>query len=143
MTDEEHKEYMREYAVNYRREHPEKVKETKRKYATKHPEEIRKYEQRGYRHWVLRYYGISQKEYDAMLEKQGGKCTCCGRPNSGRMKKNGEYDRMVIDHDHKTGKVRGLLCVQCNLALGVLDDSKERVELLLEYIQRHDSSPDA
>lgn len=78
-----------------------------------------------------RNYGMIQAEYDAMLEKQHGKCACCGRSNS----KSGRYAPLFVDHDHKTGKIRGLLCHQCNIALGMLGDSQDRIEQLLAYIR--------
>jgi hypothetical protein len=53
--------------------------------------------------------GLSVEEYDAMLKAQGGGCAICGNPPKTR--------RLDVDHDHKTGKVRGLLCHRCNRAL--------------------------
>jgi hypothetical protein len=71
-------------------------------------------EQRGAR---IRSYGITVEEYDEMLESQGGGCYICGIGPVGRA--------LDIDHDHRTGKVRGLLCSNHNRALGLLGDDPD------------------
>jgi hypothetical protein len=53
--------------------------------------------------------GVTDADYDRMLNEQGGGCAICGNPPKSR--------RLHVDHDHKTGKVRGLLCFRCNRAL--------------------------
>ena len=73
-------------------------------------------------------YGLTLKEYDNLLEKQGGVCKICGKLNvSGQ--------RLSVDHSHKTGKVRGLLCINCNLALGYLQDNSELAMKVVLYLQ--------
>jgi hypothetical protein len=62
---------------------------------------------------VLRRHGLTPADYDTMLAKQGGVCKICGRGPQG--------DRLHVDHDHATGKVRGILCVSCNTTLGKLE----------------------
>jgi hypothetical protein len=71
-------------------------------------------EQRGTR---IRSYGITVEDYDEMLESQGGGCYICGIGPVGRA--------LDIDHDHRTGKVRGLLCSNHNRALGLLGDDPD------------------
>ena len=63
---------------------------------------------------LRRRYGIGTDEYDALYEKQGGRCAFCGGTSNGR-------GRLAVDHDHATGRVRGLLCFTCNTALGRLE----------------------
>lgn len=63
----------------------------------------------------LRVYGITIKQYEEMLKRQGGCCAICGGINE-----NGR--RLAVDHDHETGKNRGLLCDKCNLAIGLFGD---------------------
>lgn len=65
-------------------------------------------------------FGITLEEYDEMLEEQGGVCAVCGGTC-----KTGKA--LAVDHDHETGKVRGLLCSNCNQAIGKLSS----VDLLL------------
>lgn len=68
-------------------------------------------------------YGLSEQEYQNMLLAQDNKCAACH-----------DATKLVVDHCHTTGKIRGLLCRKCNTALGQLDDSKDKVVSLLEYI---------
>lgn len=70
-----------------------------------------------------RQYGVTQYEYLAMLTEQGGKCPGCGSSSP-----------TCIDHDHETGRVRGLLCVKCNLALGHASDDPGRLRRLANYL---------
>lgn len=63
----------------------------------------------------LRRYGLTLEQYESMLESQGGVCKICGRPELFRM--------LSVDHNHNTGKVRGLLCTNCNFKLSVVEDS--------------------
>lgn len=79
----------------------------------------------------IRKYGITVEQYDAMYQEQNGVCYICGEP---------EYHRALsIDHNHVTGKVRGLLCSNHNRALGLLNDDpdlllKAHVYLVKEYV---------
>lgn len=83
---------------------------------------------------ILKKYGISIDLYKKMLKEQQDKCDCCGKD----LKDKGNYkERPVIDHNHKTGKVRSLLCNKCNLALGNMDDSSEYALLLHKYLHNH------
>lgn len=66
---------------------------------------------------LKRRYGITTEQYDKLLKDQNGLCKLCGNP-SGFKNSN---KRLFVDHNHKTGKVRGLLCNGCNIALGKLD----------------------
>lgn len=80
-----------------------------------------------YRDWrYRRAYGISLEQYNEMLEAQDGRCAVCAEPPS--------IQRLHVDHDHRTGRVRGLLCMPCNRAIGNLKDDPERVKRLLEYL---------
>jgi hypothetical protein len=61
---------------------------------------------------LRRNYGITQDEYLRMEASQGGRCAICGTEDKGK------WQYLHVDHCHATGKVRGLLCVKCNTALG-------------------------
>lgn len=82
-----------------------------------------------YRRGNLRKYGITIEQFDAMLESQGGVCAVCKGPALGK----GRYH---VDHDHDTGKIRGLLCHKCNVALGMVQDSREHLTRLIQYLER-------
>jgi hypothetical protein len=76
------------------------------------------------------YYNITKEEYNNMFAEQGGKCAVCGRHQSDL------NHTLVIDHDHVTGKVRGLLCMRCNTGIGFLGDSVYSLAKALEYLSR-------
>lgn len=75
-------------------------------------------------------YGITQLDYEMMLKRQRGGCAICTRKPSALTK------QLHVDHNHKTGKVRGLLCHQCNWYLGVIDDNRKILAKLGRYIRR-------
>jgi predicted nucleic acid-binding Zn ribbon protein len=73
-------------------------------------------------------YGITVAQYDALLAHQGGGCGICGNKRRGK--------RFAVDHDHKTGAVRGILCSMCNhKLLGGAHDSIERLLSAVRYLQ--------
>ena len=87
------------------------------------------------RHSMLKTrYGITDNDYHAMLAKQGGGCAICKTifPNNGRG--NAYFD---VDHNHSTGKVRGLLCRDCNVTVGVIEKKTEKIKLIYEYLALH------
>ena len=80
----------------------------------------------------IREFGITVADYDQMFKNQNGKCPGCTRSQE-QFKK-----RFAVDHDHKTGKVRGLLCTECNLLLGCASDNPETLKRLTIYLEKGD-----
>ncbi len=81
------------------------------------------------RAYWLKQYGISPEEWGKMFEFQGGRCAICGIHQS-------ELSRaLAVDHDHVTGKVRGLLCLRCNVGMGHFGDDEDLIKLVLQYLQ--------
>lgn len=86
---------------------------------------------RNNRNRVLRFqYGITIEEYDVLANAQGNCCAICGRNSSAD-----QYGVLHVDHDHKTGAVRGLLCGRCNRGLGQFEDVPERLEKAVTYLK--------
>jgi hypothetical protein len=77
-------------------------------------------------------YGISVEEYDAIKNEQGGLCAICG---GFPQRTNKRINRLCIDHDHKTGKVRGLICYNCNVGLGQFEDDIDRLSAAISYLR--------
>lgn len=77
--------------------------------------------------YLTRTYGINADDYGAMMERQGGVCAICSGVNKDR--------RLVVDHCHETGDVRGLLCIRCNRALGMFEDDPALLELAALYVK--------
>jgi hypothetical protein len=76
---------------------------------------------------LKRKYGLTLEEFDALLAAQGGGCAICGKP-----------DPDNVDHDHITGRVRGILCWNCNVGVGQFEDSEDRLAAALTYLGRDD-----
>lgn len=72
-------------------------------------------------------YGITIEDFNSLLKKQSGVCAICGKGPKGK-------SRLCVDHDHETGKVRGLLCYRCNMAIGALS-SIYLLEKAKEYLR--------
>jgi phage-related protein len=81
---------------------------------------------------TLKKYNLTPEEYQQILEAQNGKCAIC--------KKKETFDQtgkeLAVDHSHKTGEVRGLLCQTCNQALGMLGDSLELLHSAISYLAK-------
>lgn len=74
-------------------------------------------------------YGISLDDYQVLLDKQQGVCAVCKKPPQGKRK------FLAVDHDHQTGKIRGLLCTTCNVGLGALQDNPDLLRAALVYLE--------
>lgn len=82
-------------------------------------------------------YGLTRAQFEHMERDQGYVCAICGGLPLGRVRVNQNAGpRLVIDHDHQTGKVRGLLCTPCNLAIGYLRDNPRVVDMAAVYLRR-------
>jgi hypothetical protein len=74
-------------------------------------------------------YGVGKEKYEEMLRKQNGTCAICESPQPGYGRR-----RFCIDHDHKTGEKRGLLCYACNLGLGKFKDNPTLLDRAMKYL---------
>jgi hypothetical protein len=70
---------------------------------------------------AMRQVGFSRKDYDNAYTQQNGTCALCGKCETSKHQ-SGTIKRLAVDHDHVTGKFRGLLCYSCNVKLAVLED---------------------
>ena len=78
-------------------------------------------------------YKIREHEYDAMLEEQMYSCKICGIHKDDPTRRDADRP-LAVDHDHNTGKVRGLLCANCNLALGAFKDNIDTLNTAIRYL---------
>jgi hypothetical protein len=105
---------------------PEPHRQRARDYAAANPRRARA--------WSLRTkFGIGLTDYEAMLAAQGGRCAVCRTTESGDRR----FSTLAVDHDHSTGKVRGLLCALCNRTLGQAKDDPERLMALVTYLLQY------
>jgi hypothetical protein len=80
------------------------------------------------RETLLTKYGLTAEQYEAMVQKQGGRCLIC---------QNLARHRLCVDHDHDTGEVRGLLCRHCNSGLGHFKDDEHLILVAMKYLERY------
>jgi hypothetical protein len=127
-TPEQQAEHNRRRREKYKadKEYREKAKRAVADYWASNPE--KRFATR------IKKYGIVPSDFYAMLERQNGGCAICGKEHSGCAKQ----ERLHIDHCHSTGRVRGLLCTNCNLAIGKLRDSPRLLRKAAEYIEDSD-----
>ncbi len=123
------KEKLREYQRQWRQRPESKLKlmASQRRYRKAHPEKQIESNKRNLLKLRLKSLGLSMDDYSRMLTDQGHRCAICGTHAD-------ELDRrLAIDHCHKTGRVRGLLCNLCNTALGMFKDLPLPVFMKLSY----------
>ncbi len=116
------------YGKGYRKR-PE-VKERRKEYCKKNKDNIAK---RTKEHHLKIKYGITLEDYKELLKQQGGVCAIC------RKNENRKIKFLSVDHDHKTGEVRGLLCNYCNSTLGYSKDNIDRLLKCAEYLNKYKS----
>lgn len=121
----------REKSREWARKNPERHKDNAKKWQQDNPDRVA---QHAFKRRIKRY-GIEVNQYLLLLNQQGGRCKVCGRPGLGTS--------LVVDHDHKCcsdpGKscgacVRGLLCTQCNIMLGMAGDNVEILKSAIKYL---------
>jgi hypothetical protein len=82
--------------------------------------------------WKLKKYNMTLEDFDLMLAEQKGVCKICGKNPKGMQNSR---KHLCVDHDHKTGKVRGLLCGSCNVALGLFGHGVELLKNSIVYLE--------
>lgn len=116
---------------------PEKIKESQKKYYDNHKEKKRELSKKLYvknkeiKKWqvIFRKYKITKQDFDLIFETQQKRCAICGTSDFSQWILN-------IDHDHNTGKVRGILCNKCNLGLGSFDDNEWLMLNAIKYLKQ-------
>jgi hypothetical protein len=102
-----------------------------KKYAINNRQKIQK---NAREYHLTKNYGMTTTEYESLVSIRNGKCDCCGSVASETTKH--PLNKLVIDHCHETGKIRGLLCSRCNIGIGVLGDTLEHTRKAYEYLKR-------
>ena len=117
---EKQKEYTRNY---YKANREGKLKYSREFYVANREEKL------AYAHMykLKKKYGITVGEYEAILEGQGGVCGICGWSPVGKR-------RLAVDHNHKTGEIRGLLCISCNRGLPYFRDNPRSLRNASTYL---------
>lgn len=130
------RERVNAYRKKVRLERPdlhEKVKEAHRRYYRENAERLKASRpKRDYSHrwnWHLeKKYNLTKEGYQYLFDAQNGVCAICDNPEKLRR-------RLAVDHDHISGKIRGLLCHRCNTAIGLLEDNIKTMEAAINYLK--------
>jgi hypothetical protein len=88
---------------------------------------------------LLRRYGITLEQYNALLAAQGGLCACCHSKDIGRKGSRAGLT-LFVDHAHASGLIRGLVCHKCNVGIGSLGDTAAGVQRALLYLTKPDTA---
>jgi hypothetical protein len=124
-----HKKRIRQRQKEYYKEHPEIRKKISEKWRANNKDKIIRQQRRSK---LRRCYGMTQEEYDKLLFLQGNKCAICGKKHRDKSIKSGN---LHIDHCHKRGIIRGLLCNHCNSAIGFLNDDPVLLRKAADYLE--------
>jgi hypothetical protein len=126
----------RKAASDWGKANTQKKKEAHRRWYLKYGKSYykknkKRYQEIGRSSSLKRLYGITETEYESMFRSQNGVCGICSvAPIS---------ERLCVDHNHATGKVRGLLCKSCNVAIGRFEDDRERLRNAINYLEKHET----
>ena len=90
-----------------------------------------------YKSHLRSHYNLTLDDYAKMLKQQNGVCAICGESETTISSKTGTIKCLAVDHNHKTGKNRGLLCGRCNQALGLFQENPQILTLAALYLRRH------
>ena len=116
-------ETMRDKSKSYRLKNPQKVKDSQHKWYLKNEEKVWEYN-------INKHYGISKNDYIKLLELQGNRCIICEQKCE---------DRLSIDHDHDTYKIRGLVCNRCNLLIGYIENTDiNLIKRVIKYLKSNE-----
>lgn len=115
------------YSDACKRCHADRVAERRKRLGDEYTKSFKDWEYR-------RKYGIRLDEYNQMFADQNGCCAICGKHQT-EFKKS-----LAVDHDHETGKVRALLCVNCNLGVGCFRDDSDLLQAAIRYLADHSTT---
>lgn len=118
---ERNRAYMRQRLASRTPEEQEKIDEYQKEYRRTNPEKVSKWNRKAN---LKIKYGLTVEEHSAILASQDGQCAICWNEPATH-----------TDHDHSTGRVRGLLCSKCNLGLGLFGDDPARLEAASLYLK--------
>lgn len=120
----------RKAAKKWAAANPERVRENKRKWLSENADLAYAKDMKNKRkHYLNKAYKLTLEEWNDLATKQENRCAICGKH------RQEIFRGLMVDHDHKTGKVRGLLCFHCNAGMGNLRDDVQILQKAIAYLQ--------
>ena len=123
---EKHKKEKQQYKRRYYEIHKEEIKRKQKQYSKNNKEKLKEYQR-------IKHYGITLQQELKILKAQNNKCAICNKPLT-------DLSEACVDHDHKTGKVRGVLCHECNLGIGKFKDNPKILIKAAVYLRNQGGS---
>ncbi len=130
LSPEEKKIRQKKAALKYARANPEKMRENVRLWHIANPGYLKRYYLKARKKLLMKSYGLTPEQVEIMDKTQKNKCGIC-------KKEMGNGKSRHVDHNHKTNKVRGLLCNKCNLGLGFFQDNLHLLNRASDYLRLH------
>jgi hypothetical protein len=136
----EHPEKTREESRQWRINNPERFRESTKKWRLAHPDKVRrsqmksaiKYREKRYAQRRFRLYGITSGHRGRLMKAQNNRCAICGE----RFDEGKHALKSCVDHNHKTGQIRGLIHQTCNIGLGAFHDNDNVLRRAADYVKR-------
>ncbi len=116
--------------AKWRKENPQGYLQAAARYRHENPDKLKEYR-------LKTRFGLTLEDYNKMMALQNNCCAICGEEETARHNFSNNTQRLAVDHCHVTGKIRGLLCMDCNRGLGKFHDDPNRIEKAIEYLKRH------
>lgn len=123
------KDFVLQASREYRTRNRDRIIKTAKRWCQTHREVLR------FRH-LKNTYGLTREGYESLLRQQNGVCAICNKPETAKTN-HGHLRNLSVDHSHKTGKVRALLCSVCNRALGYVKEDLKILSNMRDYIIKH------
>lgn len=140
---QKNKEAVYEMGRSYRRRNRDKIRRRQRAWANDNREHVNKKScefaannpdaRKSYT--LKNQYGITLEDYNNLCAAQNGVCAICARPERAISRYTKKAMTLAVDHNHATGKIRGLLCGRCNRGLGMFDDDPARMTAAIKYLE--------
>jgi len=130
MENKNRAEYLKQYYLNNKEKYSKQSKENYQKYLVENPKFFRERENKR----LKKLYGISLEDYHDLVLAQSNRCAICGEEETKRHHTSGMTFSLVVDHDHNTGKVRGLLCSRCNRSIGLFYENPKLLNKVVQYL---------
>ena len=115
--------------IKWRKLNKEKYIKSATDYRSNHPDRITEYK-------LKTKYGITLEDYNLLLIEQNNCCDICKKPEKAIHNQTKKLQKLAVDHCHKTGKVRGLLCQDCNRGLGKFHDNISNLTSAIKYLSK-------
>jgi hypothetical protein len=111
----------------YSENNREEIRERARQWAKDNADKVKEW---AWESGIKRRHGMTRSDYEKIYNEQSGLCAICGQPPR-------EGKKLCIDHNHDTGAIRGLLCRNCNAAIGQLNDDIGMLKKAIQYLIRY------